>query len=193
MPDLRSSGIFPPQFNPCISDSTRCLFALLQTCRTRREPTTLRAALGRSVRTRSYRTWPDATPPPPAASANEDTSSTADSATVTHLQSRTASLIHTHTHTHTFNGPLSGTTRVSLYQKGTRSYASAEVPRDAPCHSKPCQLLHGCGTSRTNRSKKCSERGTVDRRLIDSHVDRRMFCQQDGPSTSFVDNTMDLL
>ena len=25
---------------------------------------------------------------------------------------------HTHTHTHTFNGPLSGTTRVSRYQKG---------------------------------------------------------------------------
>ena len=160
MPDLRSSGIFPPpQFNPCISDSTRCLFALLQTCPTRREPTTLRAALGRSVRTRSYRTWQDATPPPPAASANEDTSSTADSATVTRLQSRTASLIHTHTHTHThpFNDPLSGTTRVSLYQKGTRSSASAEVPRDAPCHSKPCQLLHGCGDKLYNRSKKFSE------------------------------------
>ena len=27
-------------------------------------------------------------------------------------------LSHTHTHTHTFNGPLSGTTRVSPYQKG---------------------------------------------------------------------------
>ena len=26
--------------------------------------------------------------------------------------------IHTHTHTHTFNGPLSGTTRVTRYQKG---------------------------------------------------------------------------
>jgi len=25
---------------------------------------------------------------------------------------------HTHTHTHTFNGRLSGTTRVSRYQKG---------------------------------------------------------------------------
>ena len=25
---------------------------------------------------------------------------------------------HTHTHTHTFNGPLSGTTQVSQYQKG---------------------------------------------------------------------------
>jgi len=27
-------------------------------------------------------------------------------------------LIHTHTHTHPFNGPLSGTTQVSWYQKG---------------------------------------------------------------------------
>jgi len=27
-------------------------------------------------------------------------------------------LLHTHTHTHPFNGPLSGTTRVSQYQKG---------------------------------------------------------------------------
>ena len=27
-------------------------------------------------------------------------------------------LLHTHTHTHPFNGPLSGTTRVSRYQKG---------------------------------------------------------------------------
>ena len=26
--------------------------------------------------------------------------------------------LHTHTHTHPFNGPLSGTTRVSRYQKG---------------------------------------------------------------------------
>ena len=27
-------------------------------------------------------------------------------------------MTHTHTHTHTFNDPLSGTTRVSRYQKG---------------------------------------------------------------------------
>ena len=29
-----------------------------------------------------------------------------------------ALMTHTHTHTHTFNGPFSGTTRVSRYQKG---------------------------------------------------------------------------
>ena len=33
------------------------------------------------------------------------------------MRSPTASYF-THTHTHAFNGPLSGTTRVSLYQKG---------------------------------------------------------------------------
>ena len=42
-------------------------------------------------------------------------------------------LTYTHTHTHPFNGPLSGTTRVSRYQKGTRSSAIAEGPRDASC------------------------------------------------------------
>jgi len=34
------------------------------------------------------------------------------------LQNRQSFLKHTHTHTHPFNGPLSGTTRVSRYQKG---------------------------------------------------------------------------
>ena len=29
-----------------------------------------------------------------------------------------AKYTHTHTHTYTFNGPLSGTTRMSWYQKG---------------------------------------------------------------------------
>ena len=31
---------------------------------------------------------------------------------------QTAAFSHTHTHTHPFNGPLSGTTQVSRYQKG---------------------------------------------------------------------------
>ena len=46
----------------------------------------------------------------------------------------------THTHTHPFNGPLSGTTQVSRYQKGTRSLAIAEGSRDASCQLKSCQL-----------------------------------------------------
>ena len=44
------------------------------------------------------------------------------------------------THTHPFNGPFSGTTRVSRYQKGTRSSAIAERPHDASCQLKSCQL-----------------------------------------------------
>jgi len=34
---------------------------------------------------------------------------------------------HTHTHTHLFNGPLSGTTRVSRYQKGKTNLDFAEA------------------------------------------------------------------
>jgi len=44
------------------------------------------------------------------------------------------------TYTHRFNGPSSGTTRVSRYQRGTRSSAIAEGPRDASCQLKSCQL-----------------------------------------------------
>ena len=34
---------------------------------------------------------------------------------------------HTHTHTHTFNGPLSGTTQVSGYQKGNTNLNVTEA------------------------------------------------------------------
>jgi len=47
----------------------------------------------------------------------------------------------THTHTHTrLTALFSGTTRVSRYQKGTRSSAIAEGPRVASCQLKSCQL-----------------------------------------------------
>ena len=39
-----------------------------------------------------------------------------------------------------FNSLMSGTTRVSRYQKGTGSSAIAEKPRDASCQLKSCQL-----------------------------------------------------
>jgi len=47
---------------------------------------------------------------------------------------------HTQTHTHPINGPFSGTTQVSRYQKGTRSSAITEGLRDASCQLKSCQL-----------------------------------------------------
>ena len=36
-------------------------------------------------------------------------------------------LLITHTHTHPFNGPFSGTTRVSQYQKGKKNLDFAEA------------------------------------------------------------------
>jgi len=36
---------------------------------------------------------------------------------------------HIHTHTHTFNGPFSGTTRVSRYQKGNTNLDFTEAKR----------------------------------------------------------------
>jgi len=35
--------------------------------------------------------------------------------------------VHTHTHTHPFNGPLSGTTQVSRYQKGKTNLKFTEA------------------------------------------------------------------
>ena len=54
----------------------------------------------------------------------------------------------TPTHTHPFDGPFSGTARVSRCQKGTRS---SEGPRDASCQLKSCQLLprNSAETTRT--------------------------------------------
>ena len=53
---------------------------------------------------------------------------------------------HTHTHTHTFNGPFSGTTRVSWYQKGKTNLDLTEA-RDSEWqwhqlgHTQVCTLL----------------------------------------------------
>jgi len=53
---------------------------------------------------------------------------------------------HTHTHTHLFNGPLSGTTQVSRYQKGKTSLDFTEA-RDNEwqwhqlCHMQVCTSL----------------------------------------------------
>jgi len=45
----------------------------------------------------------------------------------THTHARTHARTHAHTHTHPFNCPLSGTTRVSRYQKGKTSLDFTEA------------------------------------------------------------------
>ena len=50
---------------------------------------------------------------------------------------------HTHTHTHPFNGPLSGTTQVSRYQKGKTKLDFTEV-RDSEWQWHPLGHMHVC-------------------------------------------------
>ena len=50
---------------------------------------------------------------------------------------------HTHTHTHPFNGPLSGTTRVSPYQKGKTNLDFAEA-RDSEWQWNPLGHMQVC-------------------------------------------------
>jgi len=63
-------------------------------------------------------------------------------------------LYHTHTHTHTFNGPLSGTTQVSRYQKGKTNLGFTEE-RDSEWqwhqlgHMQVCTLLQTDNHART--------------------------------------------
>jgi len=57
---------------------------------------------------------------------------TARAHTRTHTHTRTRT--RTHTHTHTFNGPFSGTTRVSQYQKG-KTYLNFTEARDSEWHA----------------------------------------------------------
>ena len=50
---------------------------------------------------------------------------------------------HTHTHTHPFNGPLSGTTRVSRYQKG-KTYLDFTEATDSECQWNPLGHMQVC-------------------------------------------------
>jgi len=56
-------------------------------------------------------------------------------------------------HTHPFNGPLSGTTRVSRYQKGTRNSAIAEGPRDALSQLNSWQLPRNSAETTSHSSR----------------------------------------
>ena len=56
---------------------------------------------------------------------------------------------HTFTHTHTFNGPLSGTTRVSRYQKGKTDLDFAEA-RDSEWQWNPLGHMQVCTSLQTD-------------------------------------------
>ena len=82
-------------------------------------------------------------PPASAASATRITTTTQPPAYVAGRSLVHASIVavplapraiqHTHTHTHTFNGPLSGTTRVSRYQKGKTNLDFTEARDSGIC------------------------------------------------------------
>jgi len=54
---------------------------------------------------------------------------------------------YTHTHTHSFNGPLSGTTRVSRYQKGKTNLDFTEA-RDSEWQWNPLGHMQVCSPNR---------------------------------------------
>ena len=56
---------------------------------------------------------------------------------------------HTHTHTHPFNGPLSGTTQVSLYQKGKTNLDFTEA-RDSEWQWHPLGHMQVCTSLQTD-------------------------------------------
>ena len=56
---------------------------------------------------------------------------------------------HTHTHTHPFNGPLSGTTQVSQYQKGKTNLDFTEA-RDSEWQWNPLGHMQLCTSLRTD-------------------------------------------
>jgi len=63
----------------------------------------------------------------------------------------------THTHTHTFNDPLSGTTRVSRYQKGKTNLdftgaRDGEWQWNQPDHMQVCTLLQRDNHASTHHS-----------------------------------------
>ena len=56
---------------------------------------------------------------------------------------------HLHTHTHQFNGPLSGTTQVSRYQKGKTNLDFTEA-RDSKWHLHQLGHMQVCTSLQTN-------------------------------------------
>jgi len=61
----------------------------------------------------------------------------------------TSPIHHTHTHTHTFNGPFSGTTEASRYQKGKTNLDFTEA-RDSECQWHQLGHMQVCTSLQTN-------------------------------------------
>ena len=57
--------------------------------------------------------------------------------------------MHTHTHTHSFNGPLSGTTQVSRYQKGKTKLDFSEA-KDSAWHWHQLGHMQVCTSIQTD-------------------------------------------
>ena len=107
--------------------------------------------------------------------------------TTAHWLQRTSYYTHTHTHTHPVNGPLSGTTRVSRYQKGKTNLDFTEA-RDSEWqwhqlgHMQVCTLLQtdnhastpplsflqaGCPSCRPTNSVKALNARAINGSLIE--------------------------
>ena len=67
----------------------------------------------------------------------------------THMFTSPQHITHTHTHTHQFNGPLSGTTRVSRYQKGKTNLDFTEA-RDSEWQWHPMGHMQVCTSLQTD-------------------------------------------
>ena len=100
-----------------------------------------------------------------------------------------ASYTHKHTHTHPFNGPLSGTTRVSWYQKGKTSMDFTEardsewqwhqlghmqictsLQRDNHASTPPLSFLEaGCPSCRPTNSVKALKARTLQVTVTNSN------------------------
>jgi len=94
----------------------------------------------------------DAAPRPPAVQGEVSRPDAADVPAVPGKQLSLGLQRHTHTHTHTFNGSLSGTTRVSRYQKGKTNLDFTEA-RDIEWQWRQLVCMQICTSLGTDKSR----------------------------------------
>jgi len=82
-------------------------------------------------------------------------SRTGQQATTAPLLQKLLGMLHTHTHTYPFNGPLSGTTQVSQYQKGKTNLDFTEA-RDSEWQWNPLGHMQLCTSLRTDNHARTS-------------------------------------